>query len=138
VRVDAAGVNDAAGVTHAAGVSEAGGVSDGSRADAFDAVGPVLGALADPTRRALFTRLVGTGPDTATRLSEDVPVSRQAVVKHLQVLCDAGLLSARRHGREVRYEAVPGALDGAVAWMVRSGAAWDRRLDRLRKQVARD
>jgi DNA-binding transcriptional ArsR family regulator len=112
----------------AAGVSEA---SPG------DGLGAVLAALAEPTRRSLFTRLVAGGPATATHLADGLPVTRQAVVKHLQVLCDAGLLSAQRHGREVRYEAVPGALDGAVAWMVEAGAAWDRRLGRLRERVAR-
>jgi DNA-binding transcriptional ArsR family regulator len=96
----------------------------------------VLGALADPTRRSLFERLVTTGPDTATHLAGDLPVTRQAVVRHLQVLASAGLLTAEREGREVRYRADPAALDDAVDWMVRRGAAWDRRLARLRSRVA--
>ena len=98
----------------------------------------VLGALADPTRRSLFARLAQDGPDTATRLAEGLPVSRQAVVKHLQVLTGAGLLDPEREGREVRYRADPAAMDQAVDWMVRTGAAWDMRLDRLRRQVDRD
>ncbi|HKA05036.1 MAG TPA: metalloregulator ArsR/SmtB family transcription factor, partial [Acidimicrobiales bacterium] len=97
----------------------------------------VFGALADPTRRHLYERLVTDGPDTATNLVEDLPVSRQAVVKHLQVLSEAGLVSSERHGREVRYEATPGPLDPAVGWMVSTGAHWDRRLDRLRQRVAK-
>jgi DNA-binding transcriptional ArsR family regulator len=95
----------------------------------------VLGALADPTRRSLFERLATGGPDTATHLAVGLPVSRQAVVKHLQVLSGAGLLTAERDGREVRYRADPRAMDDAVAWMVRTGAEWDRRLGRLRRRV---
>jgi DNA-binding transcriptional ArsR family regulator len=95
----------------------------------------VLSALADPTRRTLFERLVAGGPDTATNLSGGMAVTRQAVVKHLQVLAGAGLLSSERAGREVRYRAEPAAMDGAVAWMVRAGADWDRRLARLRRRL---
>jgi DNA-binding transcriptional ArsR family regulator len=95
----------------------------------------VLGALADPTRRTLFARLSIAGPDTATHLAVGLPVTRQAVVKHLQVLSDAGLLSAERDGREVRYRAEPAAMDDAVNWMIQTGAQWDRRLTRLRRRV---
>ena len=95
----------------------------------------VLGALADPTRRSLFERLATDGPDTATHLAAGLPVTRQAVVKHLQVLADAGLATSERDGREVRYRAEPAALTDAVEWMVRTGAAWDRRLARLRRRV---
>jgi DNA-binding transcriptional ArsR family regulator len=91
----------------------------------------IFAALSDPTRRALLERLT-RGPDTATNLVGDLPMSRQAVVKHLQVLADAGLVQAERHGREVRYAPTPASLDGAVDWMVRAGAAWDARLNRLR------
>jgi DNA-binding transcriptional ArsR family regulator len=97
----------------------------------------VLGALAEPTRRSLFLRLAADGPETATTLALGLPVSRQAVAKHLEVLTGAGLLHRVRVGREVRFEADPQAMDGAVAWMVQAGAAWDRRLDRLRDQVGR-
>jgi DNA-binding transcriptional ArsR family regulator len=107
------------------------GVGEGTDAD----VGPVLAALADATRRDLFDRLAERGPDTATNLAVGLPVTRQAVVKHLQVLADAGLVSAERAGREVRYRAEPAGLDKALAWMVAAGAAWDRRLDRLRRRV---
>jgi DNA-binding transcriptional ArsR family regulator len=106
-------------------------VTDGARAD----LDGVFSALADPTRRGLYERLLAGGPDTATNLVEDLPVSRQAVVKHLQVLSGAGLLTAERAGREVRYRADPRAMDDAVAWMVRTGAEWDRRLGRLRRRV---
>jgi DNA-binding transcriptional ArsR family regulator len=97
----------------------------------------VFAALADPTRRGLYERLLAEGPDTATNLVEDLPVSRQAVVKHLQVLAEAGLVSSQRRGREVRYAASPEPLNPAVGWMVATGAHWDRRLDRLREQLAK-
>ena len=63
-----------------------------------DRLDGVLAALADPTRRSLFEALLARGPETATNLAGGLPVTRQAVVKHLQVLADAGLLTlaARR------------------------------------------
>jgi DNA-binding transcriptional ArsR family regulator len=93
----------------------------------------LFGALADPTRRALLQRLVQHGPDTATRLVEQFSISRQAVVKHLQALADAGLVTSERDGREVRYRATPDRLRDAVTWMLDTGANWDRRADRLSK-----
>jgi DNA-binding transcriptional ArsR family regulator len=95
----------------------------------------VFGALADPTRRGLLERLVAGGPDTATNLVVGLPVTRQAVVKHLQVLADAGLVTPQRHGREVRYAATADPLGPAVSWMMAAGAQWDRRLERLKKRV---
>ena len=99
------------------------------------AVDRVFGALADPTRRALLQRLLDEGPHTATRLAERAPVTRQAIVKHLQVLAGAGLAVPEREGREVRWSARPDALDEGVRWMVQAGASWDRRLERLRRGV---
>ena len=97
----------------------------------------VLGALADPTRRSLYERLAAKGPDTATNLAHGLPVTRQAIVKHLQVLAGAGLVDASREGREVRYAVEPDALDEAAAWMARAAEGWDRRLTRLRRHVER-
>ena len=96
----------------------------------------LFGALADPTRRALFQRLVREGPDTATNLAADSPLTRQAVVKHLQALVDSGLAERRRAGREVRYLATPERLATAVSWMLESSAQWDRRIERLRRRAA--
>lgn len=108
-----------------------------SRREAPDVgIDAVLGALADPTRRSLFERLVQAGPDTATNLADGMPVTRQAVVKHLQVLAGAGLLGAERNGREVRYRADPTAMHDAAEWMVKTGAAWDRRLARLQRKLS--
>lgn len=96
----------------------------------------VLGALADPTRRSLYERLATSGPDTATNLAHGLPVTRQAIVKHLQVLAGAGLVEASREGREVRYAATAEAIGEAAAWMAHAAAGWDRRLDRLRGRFA--
>ena len=102
-----------------------------------DALDHVLGALADPTRRSLYERLAAQGPNTATNLAQGLPVTRQAVVKHLQVLAGAGLVDATRDGREVRYAVEPDALDEAAAWMTSAAEGWDRRLTRLRRHVER-
>ena len=100
-----------------------------------DALGALFAALADPTRRGLVQRLVVEGPHTATDLARDLPMTRQAVVHHLQALADAGLVDASRDGREVRYRATPEPLAEAVAWMLDTGVRWDRRLERLREQL---
>jgi DNA-binding transcriptional ArsR family regulator len=99
------------------------------------ALDDLFGALADPTRRALLERLMRTGPETATRLSEGSSMSRQAIVKHLQALADAGLATSERDGRQVRYRATPEPLAEVVAWLTESSSGWDRRLDRLRRVV---
>jgi DNA-binding transcriptional ArsR family regulator len=90
----------------------------------------VFGALADGTRRSLLSALADR-PATATELADDLPISRQAVVKHLNALADAGLVSRRRAGREVRYSVTPAPLEGAVSWIATVGAQWDGRLAAL-------
>ena len=102
-----------------------------------DGLDAVFSALADPTRRSLVARLTQEGPRTATVLAQDLPMSRQAVVHHLQALGDAGLVDASREGREVRYRATPEPLGDAVAWMLGTGVRWDRRLQGLRQQLER-
>ncbi|WP_336317720.1 metalloregulator ArsR/SmtB family transcription factor [Streptomyces lavendofoliae] len=102
---------------------------------AADTVDSVLGALADPTRRRLLDLLAARGEATATALAERLPVSRQAVVKHLAVLDAAGLVAGTRVGREVRYAVRPAALDATARWMAALAADWDRRLARI-KHVA--
>ncbi|MGW3669506.1 ArsR/SmtB family transcription factor [Streptomyces sp. NPDC005141] len=102
---------------------------------AAEDVDSVLGALADPTRRQLLDLLAEQGTATATTLAERLPVSRQAVVKHLAVLDAAGLVSGGRVGREVRYALRPAALDATARWMAALAADWDRRLANI-KSVA--
>lgn len=93
----------------------------------------VFVALADPTRRKLLDLLAAQGEVTATTLADDLPVSRQAVVKHLTVLDAAGLVSGRRAGREVRYAVRPAALDATARWMATLAADWDRRLANVKR-----
>ena len=90
----------------------------------------VFGALADPTRRQLLSA-ISQHPSTATELAVDVPISRQAVVKHLTALANAGLLERERAGREVRYRVTPAPLSDAVSWIAEVGAQWDTRLASL-------
>src|SRR5438270_14086002 len=90
----------------------------------------VFAALADPTRRTLL-RSIAVRPATATELADGVPISRQAVVKHLSALADAGLLERERTGREVRYRFTPAPLSEAVSWIANVGAQWDERLGAL-------
>jgi DNA-binding transcriptional ArsR family regulator len=100
---------------------------------AVGSVDSVLVALADPTRRQLLDLLAAHGEATATTLAERLPVSRQAVVKHLAVLDAAGLVTGRRVGREVRYVVRPAALDAAARWMAALAADWDQRLATIKR-----
>lgn len=93
---------------------------------------PLFAALADPTRRAVFERLSSRGPASATTLAAELPVSRQAVAKHLAALDEAGLVERATVGREVRYAAVIDPLTDVTSWVSRVGAEWDARLSRLR------
>jgi ArsR family transcriptional regulator, cadmium/lead-responsive transcriptional repressor len=95
-------------------------------------VGAVFAALSDPTRRQVVARLAG-GESTATELAGDLPVSRQAIAKHLAVLGEADLVASRREGRETRYRLTPEPLAGAMGWMASVGGEWDQRLVRLRE-----
>ncbi|MEO7556341.1 MAG: metalloregulator ArsR/SmtB family transcription factor [Acidimicrobiales bacterium] len=90
--------------------------------------GAVFLALADPTRREVLGLVGERGPLSATELAAELPVSRQAVAKHLDALNAAGLVAAAREGRAVRFSVAPEALDDAVSWMVAVGDRWDRRL----------
>ncbi|MFC8075099.1 ArsR/SmtB family transcription factor [Streptomyces sp. NPDC057307] len=96
-------------------------------------VDSVFVALADPTRRKLLDLLAAGGEVTATTLADGLPVSRQAVVKHLAVLDAAGLVSGRRVGREVRYAVRPAVLDATARWMATLAADWDRRLANIKR-----
>ena len=99
--------------------------------------GAVFEALADPTRRAVLRDVVAHGPRTATEVAADLPVSRQAVAKHLGVLRDAGLVAHERAGREARFTATLAPFADAERWLHNAGAAWDDRLQRL-ERLARE
>jgi DNA-binding transcriptional ArsR family regulator len=95
--------------------------------------GEVFAALADPTRRQVLDLLAARGEGSASALAAQLPVSRPAVVKHLTVLDRAGLVEARRQGREVLFTVRPEPLDSAARWMASVAAEWDARLARLKR-----
>lgn len=99
---------------------------------AAEPIDEVLSALADPTRRRLLDLVAVRGAASATELAGELPVSRQAVVKHLAVLDAAGLVTGRRVGREVRFEVRSAPLDATARWMASLAADWDRRLARIK------
>lgn len=101
-----------------------------------DGVGAVFGALADPSRRYVVERLARLGSATATQLAGELPMTRQAVAKHLATLEQAGLVHGTREGRSTVYRPDPAPLRDATAWMDRVGAQWDRRLAALARHVA--
>jgi len=90
-----------------------------------DPIGQVFSALADPSRRHVLGYLAEHGTATATELAGGLPVTRQAVAKHLSTLSDAGLVSHERAGRETRYR------------LTDAGSEWDERLDALRAHLGR-
>jgi DNA-binding transcriptional ArsR family regulator len=76
-------------------------------------------------------------PATATEIAAELPVTRQAVAKHLAVLADAGLVRAERAGRERRFSPTPAPLGDAISWMASVGGEWDERLAALQAYVRR-
>ena len=87
-------------------------------------------ALADPTRRAILTRLA-EGEATVRELAEPFAISSPAISKHLNVLERAGLISRRRVAQSRPTSLRPGAFDEADAWMETCKATWEGRMDRL-------
>ena len=90
-------------------------------------------AVGDPTRRQMLDLLLTDGGGTATTLSEQLPVTRQAVAKHLGVLDRVGLVHVSPSGRERRYEVDEAQLARAVAQLSSVGATWDARLRRIKR-----
>ena len=90
-------------------------------------------AIGDPTRRRMLDLLLMVGPGTATSLSEQLPVTRQAVAKHLSVLDRVSLVRATPTGREKRYQVDDAQLARAVAQLSSVGSAWDARLQRIKR-----
>ena len=103
----------------------------------MDSTDAVFGALADGTRRSLFALLGERGEASATDLARELPVTRQAIQKHLGTLSNAGLVAARRSGREVLYRPTPAPMSDALVWMAEVGGQWDDRLAALERSLAR-
>lgn len=90
-------------------------------------------AVGDPTRRRMLDVLVDRGAATATVLAGELPVTRQAVAKHLAVLDRAGLVEGKREGREVRYAIRPQRLAAATRSMAQVAAEWNARLRAIKR-----
>lgn len=90
-------------------------------------------AIGDPTRRRMLDLLLSDGAATATALSAQLPVTRQAVTKHLVVLDRVGLVRATSAGREKRYHVDEAQLARAVAQLNSVGSMWDARLQRVKR-----
>jgi DNA-binding transcriptional ArsR family regulator len=96
----------------------------------------VFSALSDPGRRRLLETLADRESASLTELAAQLPVTRQAVSKHLAMLGQAGLVESSRTGRETRYRLTPQPLGDALSWLERVGGQWDERLARLREHLA--
>ena len=92
-------------------------------------------AIGDPTRRRMLDLLILEGIETATALSEQLPVSRQAISKHLQVLDRAGLVRGTVEGRERRYAVDQVQLGRAIDQLNSVSKAWDKRLSRIKEMA---
>lgn len=95
----------------------------------------VFAALADPTRRQLLQALGQRPACSATALAEQVPVTRQAVARHLAVLRDSRLVTSRRAGKEVLFTVCPEELAATASWMTTLAATWEERLLLLKRQA---
>jgi len=106
----------------------------------------VFAALSDPTRRAVLSRLARTRALSVTALAEPFDIKLHTVMKHLDVLADAGLIRRAKTGRTVHVEIAGGSLYPAARWLERQELFWSSSLDRLaayaeareRKARARD
>jgi DNA-binding transcriptional ArsR family regulator len=89
-------------------------------------------AIADPSRRRVLDLLVRGGEATASTLAPKVPFTRQAVAKHLAILENAGLVTRRKHGRDVLFRIDPDRLDDATRAMTQVASDWDQRLTMIK------
>jgi DNA-binding transcriptional ArsR family regulator len=96
---------------------------------------PAFSALADPTRRQILEWLDGGVSATATELAMRLPISRQAVSKHLRELEVAGLVISSKQGRETRYVAKIDGFDVVGGWLAARAAVWGDRLERLGRRA---
>src|SRR6478609_8735507 len=96
----------------------------------------VFTALADPTRRAILAELAAGGPATATDLATHLPITRQAIAKHLALLADVGLVAAEPgERRRVRYRLRSAPMQVAQQFLAALARDWDGQLDALRDHL---
>jgi DNA-binding transcriptional ArsR family regulator len=95
----------------------------------------LVAAVTEPTRRQMLDLLLERGESTATALADDLPITRQAVSKHLTVLSRVGLVSSEKSGREIRYRLDVERLDDAAQSLSELAATWDRRLLRIKRMA---
>ena len=93
----------------------------------------LVAAVTEPTRRQMLDLLLERGESTATVLADSLPISRQAVSKHLAVFTRVGLVEGEKSGREMRYRLNVERLDEATRSLGELAAAWDRRLVRIKR-----
>lgn len=92
----------------------------------------IFAALADPVRRSLLLNLAANSPRTATQLAREYPITRQGILKHLNILEEAGLVAVHQKGRDKRYTLTPDPLAELDAFVKEIGARLDERLLRLK------
>lgn len=95
----------------------------------------LFAALGDQTRLGLVAQLADGHKRSIAQMGEDLPISRQAVAKHLNVLREAGLVQRTRSGREVHFALRREAIEGAQLWLDKVGAQWDSTLSRFKSFV---
>jgi DNA-binding transcriptional ArsR family regulator len=107
-----------------------------SRTDTEAVAEEVFTALADPSRRAILAALAASGPATATDLATRLPITRQAIAKHLALLADAGLVAAEPgERRRVRYRLRSAPMQVAQQFLAALARDWDRQLDALKDHL---
>lgn len=98
----------------------------------------IFAALADPTRRSLLLNLAENSPKTATQLAGEYPITRQGILKHLNILDDAGFVTVHQDGREKRYTLTLEPLSELDQFIEELTARWDNRLLRLKTFLEND
>lgn len=96
-------------------------------------IGPLLSALADQTRRSILDELATTGPHSASGLTATLPISRQAIARHLAILEEVGVVTREKRGREIALRVVPAQLREAERWFHRAADEWDTQLESLKR-----
>ncbi|MFN8374413.1 MAG: helix-turn-helix transcriptional regulator [Anaerolineae bacterium] len=96
---------------------------------------PIFAALADPMRRHLLVNLAENNAKTATQLAKEYPITRQGILKHLDILEEAGLVAVSQQGRDKRYTLTPAPLHELDQWIQELSAKWDERLLRLKTML---